>query len=673
MMKFTFITTGIILLLFHSGTFAETENDTNRLVYLLELPLKDLFNVKITSVSYFEESNLDVGSSITVIPHEAWEARGARRTNDAYMVAPGMAALPNFLGQSSVFIRGYAQPDARGVQVLWDGVPISSYQLGTADVTRTNIQLTTLDTIEITRGPGSAFHGADAFHGVISLGIFDPDKDVRQFSFEKANNGYYSSSVKHSSKIGEGHRLNIAIGGNGQPDQHAKYQYTDSVTGLPASGEREYRYQSRTAFVKFKSNPDKKLSYNLGFYLDDNIQKGFHGLGLDTIANDVSDNKSLFRMSKANLKQKLDKDSSIELESYFWKQEHTFDRPTPTGGRTVQIRGGEYQTASTLVYRRENLPRATQFSVALSHRHEVNDLASRHMKNADGSTFSFTDLPFQSAQRRIGSFLVDAKTDVIDDKLTVRYGLRYDKYSDFGGQSTPRLGLIYFLTDKSVLKMLYGNAFRAPTTVEVKGTSAIVGNPDIQPEKIDTYELVYIKQAEHWKTEVILFTSRWRDSIAAIDPDQDDIEVFANSGKNKSAGLEVVHQHKHKQWLVEFSGSYVESSNQTEGFDYGAFPMTILNLGVGYGFSNTLSLFVNNRVHLNAEDGPDSVTTTPQSLKDYWRTDINIARTYRENWKYYINVLNLFDRKNFLPDMDNAEGGIPGEGRSIGAGFQLSL
>ncbi len=52
-------------------------------------------------------------------------------------------------------------------------------------------------------------------------------------------------------------------------------------------------------------------------------------------------------------------------------------------------------------------------------------------------------------------------------KLTLSAGLRYDHYSNFGGTTNPRLGLIYLLFDPTTLKLLYGTAFRAPEPFEV--------------------------------------------------------------------------------------------------------------------------------------------------------------------------------------------------------------
>ena len=75
----------------------------------------------------------------------------------------------------------------------------------------------------------------------------------------------------------------------------------------------------------------------------------------------------------------------------------------------------------------------------------------------------------------------------IRDNLRLTVGGRYDDYSDFGGHFSPRAGLWWEYLKGYDLKLLYGNAFRAPSFSELYGLW--YGNPDLGPEIIDTYEV----------------------------------------------------------------------------------------------------------------------------------------------------------------------------------------
>ena len=75
-------------------------------------------------------------------------------------------------------------------------------------------------------------------------------------------------------------------------------------------------------------------------------------------------------------------------------------------------------------------------------------------------------------------------------------GVRFDHYSDFGDTSNPRLALVWAATDSITTKLLYGRAFRAPSITELFVTSNPVnlGNKNLKPETIDTYEFALSHQ-----------------------------------------------------------------------------------------------------------------------------------------------------------------------------------
>lgn len=77
--------------------------------------------------------------------------------------------------------------------------------------------------------------------------------------------------------------------------------------------------------------------------------------------------------------------------------------------------------------------------------------------------------------------------------LVLNVGGRYDHYSTFGDTVNPRVGLIYTPFAATAFKLLYGSAYRAPNAYELyySYTNQAVANPDLKPEKIKTYELIW--------------------------------------------------------------------------------------------------------------------------------------------------------------------------------------
>lgn len=95
------------------------------------------------------------------------------------------------------------------------------------------------------------------------------------------------------------------------------------------------------------------------------------------------------------------------------------------------------------------------------------------------------------------------------ERLNLSLALRYEKYSDFGSTTNPKIGVTYKPFDGLTLKGTYGTSFRAPTFTEVstigggaglyfdtlpgpgggniQGIGIAGGNPDLRPETAKTW------------------------------------------------------------------------------------------------------------------------------------------------------------------------------------------
>ncbi len=91
--------------------------------------------------------------------------------------------------------------------------------------------------------------------------------------------------------------------------------------------------------------------------------------------------------------------------------------------------------------------------------------------------------------------------------LSLTAGGRYDHYSDFGDTFNPRASLVWDASARSVLKLLYGRAFRPPTIIETQsnGTYAPLGNPNLKPVTLDMLELAFDQRAARGTWGVSLF------------------------------------------------------------------------------------------------------------------------------------------------------------------------
>lgn len=113
----------------------------------------------------------------------------------------------------------------------------------------------------------------------------------------------------------------------------------------------------------------------------------------------------------------------------------------------------------------------------------------------DGTLTSVTDTPYtfmDDESRTVRYVSVQDQWSFASDwELTA--GVRYDRYSDFGGTVNPRLALVWDTRQNLTTKLLYGRAFRAPSFAELFtiNNPVVLGNPNLQPETINTYELAF--------------------------------------------------------------------------------------------------------------------------------------------------------------------------------------
>ncbi len=647
---------------------------------LLDLDIEELLDVPISITSQFEQTLLQAAGTASRIEPSDWQKRGARDLADAVAHLPSTMILPNLFGSEVITVRGYAQAEPAGLAVLWDGVPLSTFESGTSQFDRNYLSLSTVDHLEVVRGPGSALYGSDAFHGVVSIHSFAPERDITEASLAGGSDGYYDWGARHSTKVGANARLNIAAGGHGQSDQEREFAFADPFTGIATRSARRHDYDAATGVISLQSAPDRESSYRVGFYWDTLAADDFPGLGSRLTGGtsvlrerDLSGNDSDFFMGKFEVGWKHPAGYDMSLSGYHWDQSHTYRAFTPDS-RLVFSDADEQQSGLTLTLRRPSATR-TDWAVELGARHQRIDDAVLSFRNpATGRELFKSTAGADGLDRSIVNLSFDAVTPLQESEVQLNYGVRFDDYTDVGSHLSPRMGLVYTPDANTAWKLLYGHAFRAPITANIVGVPGFKGNPNLHPETIDTLEVGFLKHTSRSQFGATVFYSRWRDAIVAV-PSSDPAfsAEFVNAGKNSARGIELSHRWDGQRWYTDINGSYVHSRNDITNEDYVAFPKTIVNLGVGYRWPRFhTEAFLNNRLYLDMTQGPILATIPdPADLDDYWRADLNITTRPNKQTELFINLRNLFDQENFVPSVNNSAGGIRDEEFSVSLGARI--
>ena len=106
-------------------------------------------------------------------------------------------------------------------------------------------------------------------------------------------------------------------------------------------------------------------------------------------------------------------------------------------------------------------------------------------------------LPYINPHRRIVNYLYAQDEWTFARDWTLTAGIRHDNYADAGSTTNPRLALVWDARFDMTAKLLYGEAFRAPSFAEEYSTNNPIssGNASLQPETNRTVEAVLSWQA----------------------------------------------------------------------------------------------------------------------------------------------------------------------------------
>jgi outer membrane receptor for ferrienterochelin and colicins len=279
-----------------------------------------------------------------------------------------------------------------------------------------------------------------------------------------------------------------------------------------------------------------------------------------------------------------------------------------------------------------------------SHRFLVGGELIYHIDASQKNYDETTSLSYLDDHRTFTTWSVYGQDEWdITSWLRVTGGLRFDEYSTFGHSLSPRVGLILTPVKTNAIKLLYGQAFRAPNVYELYyatnfGPSLYRANPDLKPEIIDTFEIVVEQELSPvFKVTASGFHYTARDLInQALNPDGS--LQFYNVSKVKSDGLELGLEINWPGFLKgDASYTYQDTRDEQTGLWLANSPRHMVKVGARVPlYKNILFLggqcrYLSKRLDREGGDVGDAVIT-----------DINLSAEYRK-----LNVsaaaYNLFD------------------------------
>ena len=391
-----------------------------------------------------------------------------------------------------------------------------------------------IDRVEVVRGPGSSLYGSNAFFAVINV-ITRRGRDLQgaEVSASAASHDTYQGRLSYGKRYSGG--LELLLSGTAHDSQGARRLYfpeydtpeTNDGVATDRDGERFHNL-----FGKF-SLGDLTLETAYG---DREKEEPTGAFG--TIFNDPR-NQTSGQDTSVHLQYQHLFPGQLELlvrasyDRLRAEGDYAYDyAPTPPPLVVVNhdhFRGDWWGTD-------------VQLSKSLRHHHlvvggEYRDNFHQDLKNSDLAVY----LDSRQNSDNLGLFFQDEYQ--VLHQLSLSLGIRYDHFSTFGGKTSPRLALIYHPWEDTALKLLYGEAFRAPSAFESyynDGLETQKPNPDLGPETIRTWEVAWEQYFnDHLRAVASGYYYRIKDLInLTLDP-ADDLLVFRNLDEVEARGLEL--------------------------------------------------------------------------------------------------------------------------------------
>lgn len=650
------------------------------------LSLEELSEVVVESATRFPEHTLYAPSSTTRVSEAEWRKRGARRTLDAISHVPGVfiAHLPGAV--TVPVFRGVASTSSNnGFAMQLDGVPLNMYSVQSPAFIFPEVPLGNLEAIEVTRGPGSALYGTDAMNGTVALKSWSSDRDTTQVDLKGGTFGYHAETVRTSQALDEDWRLTMVGTYQSLSNRHQPMRFTSGVTGEEVNAKIANSFHSGGYLGKI-SGKDLEFAYH---YLEHHADEapGHPPLLFQSLFNGTTSNRdaagSIYRVRWT---PELTEDLALDLKSFYVRGQG--DRVVTSGPTPGGEPGMEAMNSSRHADHRAGIDAAIKKPFHSDRYQALLGYAYDWMENRSfnsGRLGMTQPAPGDGIHRDINSLYGQLETLAVEDLLRITLGSRYDYYSDFGGQISPRAAAVVSLTNTSVIKFMYGRAFRAPSMLEQIGSPGVVapGN-NLSPEEVETYEVAYQVAEHEYNFGITGFYNEATNRIEIVRSDAGP-EAFrrGNNAESRSFGGELEAGYAFD--LVSLAANYTyawayQSEPERNTELYLSYPRHALNLSAEVTPLSDLSVRLLNTMFFSMRSLPQVVSGVHdknlESLPSYWRTDVHIAYQlplFNYDSELYLFLEDIFDREDVLAAVSGIERGVYGSGFAAIAGITVNF
>ncbi len=503
---------------------------------LMDLSPAELANISITIASGTARPVSQSAAVTSVITAEQIATMGATELHEVLETVPGLhATIQPVTNDYNYTMRGIGNTTNAEVLLMLNGTRFSVPYQGT-HMAGMVIPVENIQRVEVIRGPGSALYGADAFAGVINI-VTKKAGDIDGVTVgarggnanTKSTWGQYggkwqgwdvATSLQYSDNGADPNRI-ITADAQTQIDSAL---HTNSSLAPGAMQTQNERWNGHLNL--------QRKHWDLGFWAFNESNYGFRAGTFGALDNKGSGNGSNYLADMRYSTEDDLEDWELQAHASFLHTDVNaniygfpagavlpIDATGNVAGQLASTRGlvqfpdgmrfvagfkntvpsfeftSIYKGFSNHIIRTISGFRYEEMNTQESRNYGAGILDQPTLPLVASGLQNVTDTPLTiigDHHRDIWSMAVQDEWQFAQDwHLTT--GLRYDHYSDFGSTWNPRAALVWNINEQLTSKLLYGQAYRAPSFLEQyqQNSPLFLGNPNLSPETIATTELAF--------------------------------------------------------------------------------------------------------------------------------------------------------------------------------------
>lgn len=649
------------LLITHLGyaTVQHTLQETTAVEVIALAPQEQWLDEVVITGQYTAQSAMQSVYRVRSIDNKRIEAQAANSLQDVLSNELNIRfSRDNATGVAGMSLQGIS---GQNVKVLIDGVPMVGRSGVANEIDLNQINVNSIEKIEIVEGPMAVNYGADALAGVINI-------ITKKGSGQKItlNASLQEETVgREYSLFDEGiHNASVSLGYQLAPRWYAQAETRiNRFGGWTGTGEGRDKswypktQQFNTGLLKYATD-EVEIYYRL-----DHLHEIIENLGPVNSLNPLRDPFALDEeyiakrwMHQLQADVALDKAQWSTVLSFtdYHRNTYQFVRNMVTQDQITTVAGEQDTITYASLFMRSTL--STSDLLGMSDWQISSQVGVESTKEtADGTTLS-------DGSKDIWNHALFGSVELKKGKLGLRPGVRFSHNSSFTTIPTGSINVKYDLTPKTQFRFGYGRGFRAPSVRElyhefIDANHNLLGNENLRPEYSHNFnaDVAYQWSKIHSTLNLSGFYNHIEDRITFFVPEEaNQPTTYTNLLQFQSLGGSTLWKYQHKALTASAGFAYIGRYQQLRAEALGDIPTFVftpeVNASASYLWALpqiTLSAFykytgpAKNYQLVSDEEGNSS----PQLLgiDPFQFLDVTLSKNWRNGLSLGIGARNLLD------------------------------